>query len=245
MIRLSKLQIRDLEHYDWVAYFGRNARWKLVIEFTAENCLTEREKRLIFPSVRMFHTGEASDGKHLLKTAEQYVKKSGDRQYLEAIKWFIAEENRHSCYLAKYMEYYGIKPRRKIWLDRRFRRLRRLGGLKGEVIVLATAEIIALSYYNALAKCTDSLVLKRICRQMLHDELMHVVFQSGTLHKLKSGILQKPVRICLMQMTIWAVWPFIRKILKKGGYSYRNFYRESMGYLRQSMEITRRGEIIC
>lgn len=180
-----------------------------------------------------------------MKTAEKYVQKSGDRQYLDAMKWFVAEENRHSCYLEKYMEYYGIKPRRKVWLDGWFRRLRRLGGLKGEVIVLVTAEIIALSYYSALAGCTDSTVLKRICRQMLHDELRHVVFQSVTLYKLRISILQEPVRICMMQMTIWAVWPFIGKILKKGGYSYRKFYRESMGYLRQSMEITRKGEILC
>ena len=70
-------------------------------------------------------------------------------------------------------------------------------------------------------------------------------FQSGTLSRLKSSVLQKPVRICLMQMTIWAVWPFIGRILKKGGYSYRRFYRESMGYLRQSMEIAGRGELPC
>ncbi len=245
MIELSRLRIRDPMHYDWAAYFSRNARRKPVIEFTTETWLTEREKSLIFPSVRMFQTGEVSDGRHLLKTAEKYVQKSGDRQYLDAMKWFVAEENRHSCYLEKYMEYYGIKPRRKVWLDGWFRRLRRLGGLKGEVIVLVTAEIIALSYYSALAGCTDSTVLKRICRQMLHDELRHVVFQSVTLYKLRSSILQEPVRICMMQMTIWAVWPFIGKILKKGGYSYRKFYRESMGYLRQSMEITRKGEILC
>ena len=245
MIELSKLRIRDPKHYDWAAYFGRNARRRPVIEFTAEMYLTDRERNLIFPSIRMFHAGEASDGAHLLKTVERYVRKSGDQPYLEAMKWFVAEENRHSFYLGKYMEYYGIEPRKTIWLDRWFRRLRRLGGLKGEILVLVTAEIIALSYYSALAGCTESRVLKRICRQMLHDELRHVVFQSGTLSRLKRRVLQKPVRICLMQMTIWAVWPFIGRILKKGGYSYRRFYRESMGYLRQSMEIAGRGELPC
>lgn len=245
MIELARLQIRDLKNYDWAACFSRNARRKPVIEFTAENYLTEREKRLIFPSIRMFHAGEASDGKHLLETVDRYVEKSGDEPYRKAMKWFVAEENRHSSYLAKYMEYYGVKPRRTIWLDRWFRRLRKLGGLKGEVIVLVTAEMIALSYYRALAGCTDSLVLKRICRQMLHDELRHIVFQSSTLYKLKSSIFQELMRICFMQMTIWAVWPFIGDVLKTGGYSYRHFYRESMGYLRQSMKIARKGEVVC
>ncbi len=107
MIRLSRLQIKELKNYDWAAYFGRNARRKLLVEFTAENYLTEQERKLIFPSIRMFQAREASDGKHLMKTVERYVKKSRDEAYLEAMKWFIAEENRHSDYLTKYMEYYG------------------------------------------------------------------------------------------------------------------------------------------
>lgn len=245
MIRLSKLRMGRLEDYDWPAYFSRNARRKLLVEFTAENYLTEQEKKLIFPSVRMFQAGEASDGKHLMKTVERYVRKSGDESYLEAMRWFVAEENRHSCYLMKYMEYYGVEPGKKIWLDRWFRRLRRIGGLKGEVIVLVTAEMIALSYYRTLAECTDSHVLKRICRQMLHDELRHIVFQSCTLYRLKSSPLEELFRICLMQMTIWAVWPGLRGVLRKGGFHYWHFYRESMGYLRQSMEIARRGEVLC
>ncbi len=245
MIKLSRLQIEELKNYDWAAYFGRNARRKLLVEFTAENYLTEQERKLIFPSIRMFQAGEASDGKHLMKTVERYVKKSRDEAYLEAMKWFIAEENRHSDYLTKYMEYYGVKPRKKTWLDRWFRRIRKIGGLKGEIIVLVTAEMVALTYYHALAECTDSRVLKRICRQMLHDELRHIVFQSYSLYRLKSNPLEELLRICLMQMTVWAVWPGLCKVLRKGGFHYWHFYRESMGYLRQSMEIARRGEIVC
>lgn len=243
MIHLSRLRMGRLEGYDWPAYFSRNARRKLLVEFTAETYLTEQEKALIFPSMRMFQAGEVSDGKHLLETAERYVKKSGDEPYLEAIRWFVAEENRHSDYLKKYMEYYGVRPAKSIWLDRWFRRLRKLGGLRGEIIVLTTAEMIALSYYRALSECTDSQVLKRICRQMLHDELRHLMFQSCTLHKLKSNPVEELLRICLMQMTIWAVWPRLRKVLTVGGFSYWHFYRESMGYLRQSMRIAGQGEI--
>lgn len=243
MIRTDKLFTGAPADVDWVSYFRQNARDRLVIEFTAENYLTEREKKLIFPSVRMFQAGEASEGKHLLKTAERYVRKSKDREYLDAMKYFIAEENCHSYYLKRYMEYYGVPVRRKNRLDGWFRRLRKLGGLKGEVIVLVTAEMIALSYYQALAACTGSGVLKRICRQMLHDELRHLVFQSYTLYKLKSSWLQEILRIFLMQMTVWAVWPALRNVLKKGGYSYWYFYRESMGYLRQSMRIARCGQL--
>lgn len=244
MTELSGLRIGPLPDYDWVSYFRENARKKPVIEFTAENYLTIQEKKLIFPSIRMFHAGEASEGKHLLKTAARYARKHQDASWLEAMQWFVAEENRHSYYLQRYMEYYGILPRRKNWLDRMFRRLRKLGGLRGEVIVLVTAEMIALSYYRALAVCTDSQVLGRICRQMLHDELRHLVFQSYTLYKLGGNrVLEEMVRIFLMQMTIWAVWPALGRVLKKGGYSYWTFYRDSMGYLRQSMYIAEHGAV--
>ncbi len=243
MIHIRTLQLGDLKRYDWAAYFRENAHRQPVIEFTTEHYLTEKEKKLIFPSMRLFQAGEASEGTHLIKTVEQYVKKSQDTAYLEAMKWFIAEENRHSYFLTRYMEYYGIKPRKKIWLDDCFRNLRKLGGLRGEVIVLVTAEMIALSYYQALSACTHSLVLKRICRQMLHDELRHLAFQSQTLYKLKSNAPQEVYRIVLMQMTIWAVWPWLKKVLRAGGYSYWYFYRESMRYLRQSMRIARYGNV--
>lgn len=241
MIHLRTLQLGELKTYDWVAYFEENAHRQPVIEFTTEHYLTEKEQKLIFPSIKLFQAGEASEGKHLLKTVEQYVKKSKDMPYLEAMKRFVSEENRHSYYLTKYMEYYGVKPRKKNWLDNCFRSLRKIGGLRGEVMVLVTAEMIALSYYQALAACTHSPVLKRICRQMLHDELRHLAFQSYTLYKLKSNIPQEMYRIFLMQMTIWAVWPWIGKVAKAGGYSYWYFYRESMRYLRQSMRIARYG----
>ncbi len=243
MIHLSKLALGELKDYNWAAYFRENARRQPVIEFTTEQYLTKKEKELIFPSIRMFQAGEASDGKHLLRVVEQYAEKSGDTAYLKAMKGFVAEENRHSYYLTKYMEYYEVKPKKRIVLDRWFRGLRKLGGLKGEVIVLVTAEMIALSYYRALAECTRSQVLKRICRQMLHDELRHLAFQSYTLYRLKSSTAQETFRIFLMQMTIWAVWPCIGKVLKAGGYSYRHFYRESMRYLRQSMWIARCGSV--
>ena len=137
MIHLSKLQLGELKDYNWAAYFRENARRQPVIEFTAEQYLTKKEKALIFPSIKMFQAGEASEGKHLLKTVEQYVKKSKEKAYLEAMKGFVAEENRHSYYLTRYMEYYGVKPKKKIALDGWFRALRKLGRLRGEVMVLA------------------------------------------------------------------------------------------------------------
>ncbi len=76
-----------------------------------------------------------------------------------------------------------------------------MGGLKGEVTVLVTAEMIALTYYDALAKSTDSPVLKSICEQMLHDELPHIMFQSHTLQYFKNGPAFNFARMIVMEIT--------------------------------------------
>ena len=243
MKRLSNLQIDQLEDYDWTAYFSENAEKRLHVKFPKNEIFTEEERKLITPSIQMFQLGEASEGTHLLETVKDYVKRTGDEPYLDAMRLFIAEENRHSYYLRKFMEHYKIPLKSKNDLDSTFRNLRKVGGLKGEVIVLVTAEIIALSYYRALAECTGSRALKRICAQMLYDELRHIVFQSHALYKLGCNGAEEAFRIFFMETVMDVVWLRMKNIFLAGGYSYRRLKRECMGYLRQSVFIARYGEV--
>ncbi len=84
------------------------------------------------------------------------------------------------------MEIYQIDTTEKLWIDNVFRHLRKMMGLECEVIILVTAEMIALSYYTALSNATKSELLKTICSQMLNDELKHVVLQSDTLFRISN-----------------------------------------------------------
>ncbi len=238
MFRLSDLHFGNYKKFNWVSYFMINHENQLQIDFSKETELSNTEKALIFPSIQNFQKGEASDGVHLLHCVRRYAAKKHDPDYMEAMKWFVREENQHSAYLKKYMDYYDIPVRKNSTLDRIFRNLRKLGGLKGEVIVLVTAEMIALSYYSALSECTDSPVLKRICRQMLHDELRHVVFQSCTLNKLKIHPLENLLRILLMETTVAVVWFSMADVFRSGGYTFRRLLRDSLGYLKQSIDIS-------
>lgn len=237
MISLSSLPIADLNTFDWVAYFENNHKHRLQIDFSEEPELTPEEKRQIFPSIQIFQKGEASEGTFLLHCAEHYARKHNAPEYFEAMKWFVREENWHSAYLKKYMDYHRIPVRPHSFLDDIFRILRKTGGLSSEVIVLVTAEMIALSYYRALGECTASPALKSICRQMLKDELPHIVFQSYTLYKRKSGSLEKLLRILLMEITMTVVWLSTKNVFRAGGYSYRRLASDCLGYLRQSIEI--------
>lgn len=241
MISLSTLPIGDLSRFDWTAHFEANHSHRLQIDFTEEPELTPREKRLISPSIQIFQKGEASEGRFLLRCAERYACRNQAPEYSEAMKWFVREENRHSAYLKRFMDYHQIPARPHSFLDSIFRFLRKIGGLRSEIIVLVTAEMIALSYYRALAECVPSPALKEICRQMLRDELPHIVFQSYTLYKLKSHLPERLLRILLMEITMTVVWFSIKKVFRAGGYSYRRLASDCLGYLRQSIKIERDG----
>lgn len=237
MIRLSDLHMTDIEHFDWAAYFEENHAHRLQIDFEREPQLSREEKDLIFPSIRNFQKGEASEGRFLLKCAARYAKKNHAPEYLEAMEWFVREENWHSFYLKQYMDYYQEPVCADSVLDRIFRTLRKIGGLRSEIIVLVTAEMIALSYYSALAECVPSPALKSICAQMLKDELKHVVFQSCTLYKMKTNPLERMLRILLMEVTMSVVWGSMRNVFRAGGYSFKRYAGDCLGYLKQSIEI--------
>ena len=95
-------------------------------------------------------SGWNSEGAYLKTAAEEFSNKIEDPSYGEAVQLFIQEENVHSDYLARYMRWHGISKKRRSSLNRIFQILRRTMGIRSEVTVLVTAEIIALSYYSAL-----------------------------------------------------------------------------------------------
>lgn len=237
MVVLTNSEMNQFSYQDWADYFAKNKR--LSIDFSRETPLSKADKFLVFPSIQAFQKGEGSDGSHLMKTVDAFVQKTGEYAYRDAMAWFIKEENWHSAYLKKYMDYYQVKSLKKSFLDRVFRKLRVLGGLKGEVTVLVTAEMIALTYYDALAKSTDSPVLKSICAQMLHDELPHIIFQSHTLQYFKNGPAFNLTRIIVMEITSLFVWGAFRDVFRAGGYCLGDFLRENMGYLRQSIQLSK------
>ncbi len=61
--------------------------------------------------------------------------------------------------------------------------LRHAGGLRREICVLLTAELIALSYYRVLALAYDDPVLGAACERVLLDERGHVAFHRATLSR--------------------------------------------------------------
>ena len=197
-IQLSETGINNLSEFNWVQYFEYNNANLLKLNFSNNNELSNEELELITPSIKAFQIGEGSEGKHLSKVVKKFANRTNYLKYEEIMKWFILEENRHSQTLKKYMNVYSIKTEKNMWIDNIFRVLRKLIGIECEIIVLVTAEMIALSYYTALSNATSSELLKTICQQMLNDELKHVVLQSDTLHRIsehRNNMINRIVRV--------------------------------------------------
>jgi len=128
----------------WRQYFEANAASLLEIPWGAGPELTEAESAAVARSIQGFQRGESSDGRRLRRYAMDHARRTGDIEYAQAIRLFIAEEQRHARDLGRFLTQNGIPLQRSNGPDRVFRWLRHLlGSLEVAISVLLTAEIIA------------------------------------------------------------------------------------------------------
>ena len=196
----------------WRDYFRENASRLMPIPWECGVDFTEAESDAIAASVAEFHLGESSEGRHLISRAVAYAKRTGDAEYLPALRLFMAEEHRHARDLGRVLALAGVPLVGSTWPDTVFRWLRRGAGLELSICVLVAAEIIAKVYYAALRDATGSPVLRRLCDQILRDEVQHVRFQTERVAQLRQGRprwavwLSRQAHNALMAGTCLAVW---------------------------------------
>jgi rubrerythrin len=181
--------------------------------------------------VQEFQAGERSEGRHLYQLARDYANRTGDADYLAAIRLFIAEEQRHARDLARFLALHGIPVIDTTFSDRVFRRLRNVvPSLEISIAVLVTAEIIAKVYYAALQQATRSVVLRRLCDQILSDERGHVEFQSEQLRRLRAGRSPALMAVTLAAQrllfagTVLVVAATHRPVIRRGGLTPRTWW---------------------
>jgi len=234
-----------MNYTEWESYFQQNQVHFKDIDFTMPDELTEDEKAIIYTSLQQFQRGENSEGKHLFA----YAKTNPDPAYLRCISLFIREEQSHARVLGTYMDMHTIKRIKNHWVDGVFRWLRKSGGLENTIRVLLTAEIISKVYYVALHEATGSALLKKICKQILKDEDQHIAFQCHTLcpsYKRKSSLgkfFARSWHFILMVGTISVVWLHHSKVLKKGGFSSKDFFNTTLHFFFEAEAIIKRNEM--
>lgn len=225
----------------WCAYFRGNAQSLLAIPWNQGAGLTDTEKESVAASVQDFQLGESSEGRHFLNAARRYAEQNGDAEYFEAVRLFIGEEQRHARDLGRFMDLAGIPRVTRTWSDAVFRWLRRRAGLELTISVLLTAEIIALVYYAALREATGSAALRRLCDQILRDEVEHVRFQTERLALMRRRRLRWLVHVAhglqrfLFGGTCLVVWWRHARALRAGGFRFRRFWREAWRHLNAAV----------
>lgn len=240
---LEKTGIYDPEHFDWIGYFEQNKKNRKKLDLVHLDKLSRADRAMIAPSMRAFAIGESSEGHHLSACAQMYAVKSGWTDYAKITDSLIAEENYHSELLKIFLASYQIRPGINSGLDTVFRFLRRRAGIECEMGVLVAAEMVAMTYYEALARVTDCKLLKTICAQMLHDERYHIVLQSVTLGKINAG-RPEPIREklrnqrrILTRATAAALWDRYEAIFTAAGYTRGRFMASCMRTTEESIQI--------
>ena len=231
---------------EWRKYYEEKARSLLEIPWHVGHELTHEERESIVSSVQDFQAGESSEGRHLFLYSKNYAEQTGDYEYVEAIRLFIAEEQRHARDLAHFLQNNGIPLVKTTLTDGVFRRLRQLlGNLEISISVLITAEIIAKVYYAALRDATNSQVLQTLCKQILQDEVRHVEFQAERLGNLraKRNWLLLTMTNTLQRFLFWGtclvVWLFHRKVFLKSGYSFVEYWKYCWREFNEAFQISR------
>jgi hypothetical protein len=218
----------------WLAYFRANAQRLLDIPWESGAGVTPEELAPIAGSLPSWQRGESSDGSRLLAAATAHAAETGDPDFVEVVKLFIKEEQRHAADLGRFLDLTGV-PRKTFDLgDAVFRFFRHLFG-RMEVAsgVLVIVEVHAMLYYAAVRRATNSPVLRRVCEQILRDEVPHIRFQCERLAITRRGrgwfrrVLGGAVHRVLFAGTTLAIWAWHRRALRAGGFTFRRFWHEA------------------
>lgn len=218
----------------WADWFKNYLDRQLPIDWNTFERLSPELKEIVGDSVRQFQLGESSEAHHLKAKIARFTQQGGDRDYQEAMEWFIFEENRHARLLGRFMNLEDIPKITQHFSDRLFRGMRHAVGLRYSIVILLSAEIAAVPYYTALRDVSTSPILTTICQQILRDESTHIMFQSRALRMLLQGHGRLRLRLArlsarvLMELALDVVWFGHARLFRRAGWEFADFRRESL-----------------
>jgi hypothetical protein len=230
----------------WRSFFEHNARNLLSLPWHRGAEWTPEQRDVLAPSLQDFQLGESSEGRRLLEAARGYAVRTGDAEYVEALRLFIGEEQRHAADLGRFLRLAGVPLLRRSWTDAVFRRLR-CGGLEPTLCVLLTAELIAMVYYLAVHDASPSPLLRRLCAQILRDERRHLRFHTERLAILRRDrnrwqwAAAAGLQRLLFAGTCLVVWWKHGRALRLGSFGMRRFWRQAWRECNQALRQVAQG----
>ena len=224
-------KLPDLD--EWKKYFLHNEGNIQKITWSDNHFLSKEEKECISISIAKFQLGEYSEGKKLIDFCENYAQRYKDKTIKQITNLFIREEQAHSYILKRFMDSNNIATLERHWTDNLFRSIRSLAGYELSITVLITAEIIALTYYDALSKATQSKLLKNICLKIIEEERKHVLYESmllKSLRKQKLPLYKVVIELghkCLFFSSLLLVLLDHRAVILRGGFTSYSFWSQN------------------
>jgi hypothetical protein len=225
-------RLRPLTSAEWLAHFRANAAATRPLPWEGGAGVAPEELAPLARSLQGWQLGETSDGRHLRAAAARYAERTNDPDYVEAVGWFIREEQRHGAMLGRFLDLAGPGRVQADWGDRLFRAARYcLTNIEVWTTPVVMVETLALVYYNAVRRATGSRLLRAICGQILADEVPHLRFQCERLAALFRG---RPRFLLLLTLLahrgfflgiVALVWLGHRRALRAGGYGWRRYWR--------------------
>ncbi len=216
----------------WVQHFYENAKIQRV-DWSNAPQLETQEKLNILSSLQAWQLGETSDGKNLLNAATKYATRINDPEYLEAVKLFIKEEQKHGENLGRYLDLIGAERINSDWGDSLFRKVRYFNtSMELWTLAVITVESTAQVFYQSLKEATACSLLKQICTDILIDEAYHIDFQNERLQILNQGQtkIMKECRAILYSIfyffTINVVWFAHKKVFKASGLTWKHYMKK-------------------
>jgi hypothetical protein len=215
----------------WVRYYRRNAETLLPIPWQSGAELTGEERRTVLRSLREIQQGEGLEAGRFFLCVRRHAEQTGDWEYVEAQRLFMAEEKRHAADLAQMLDLAGV--RLFCWIGG-------WGGMGLTLAVVVMVEVCCQTYYGVLRKTTGSRVLQHLCARILHDEVFHVRFQCEALARRRRGrpgfllALTHGVDSMLFLGAFLAFWWVHGQLLRRAGAGFAGFWQQARLHLRRA-----------
>jgi len=217
----------------WADHFLENRGRSSTLPWHDPYRLSPREARLVAASIQQFQLGEWARGRGFTRRAAAHPILGVDEAFVPTLRLFIEEEQQHSRILGTFLDREGIPRLTSHWLDKMFRRLRKLAGLEACAAVLVTAEVLAIPFYQALRDATGSPLLRAICVRILCDEAAHLNYQALTLGMIRRPLPEKARALrsffhtTLFRSTAILLWQQHREVFRVAGWNFRRFWNDA------------------
>jgi hypothetical protein len=222
----------------WRRHFLANRERDCLLEWDRSEPLSGAERLVVGRSIQQFQLGEWARGRGFLRRASRHPELGVQPEFVKSLELFIQEEQRHSLMLREFLEHERIPLLGGDAVDHVFRRLRKLAGLEVCVMVLVTAEVLAIPFYSALRGATNSRALKAICARILRDEAAHLKYQALTLG-LMWRRLSRPARAmryvahsALFYAAAVVLWVQHRRVFRAARRDFHGFWKQARACFR-------------